>query len=74
MPVIIWKEAALADYIVKNGCGITVDSIEEIPERLKAMSAREYDTIRANTRRISERLRGGKYTERALRKVLSREE
>jgi hypothetical protein len=74
MPVIIWKEAALADYIVKNGCGITVDSIEEIPERLKAMSAREYDTICANTRRISERLRGGKYTERALRKVLSREE
>ena len=24
MPVIIWKEAALADYIIRNGCGFHI--------------------------------------------------
>ncbi|MBQ8054690.1 MAG: sugar transferase [Lachnospiraceae bacterium] len=73
MPVIIWSEAALAGYITRNGCGITVDSIEEIPGRLRALSAEEYEAIRANTMKISERLRKGKYTTRALRKALGEE-
>ena len=74
MPVIIWKEAALADYILKNGCGIAVDSIEEIPAKVKALTPDAYEAIRTNTMKIAKRLRGGKYTERALGKVLSREE
>ena len=74
MPVIIWKEAALADYIVRNGCGIAVDSIEEIPSRVKEITPEEYETIRANTMKIAARLRGGRYTVRALGKVLEREE
>ena len=69
MPVIIWSEAALASYIMKNGCGITVDSIEEIPDRLSKMTDEEYETIRENTMKISRRLRRGKYTERALDRV-----
>lgn len=73
MPVIIWKEAALACYITKNGCGIAVDSIGEIPGILDSMSDEEYDAIRAGTMKISKRLRGGMYTERALRRVLDRE-
>ena len=74
MPVIIWSKAALADYITRNGCGITVDSIEDIPGRISAMTPEEYDAIRSNTRKISDRLRKGKYTSRALNKVLGEEE
>ena len=70
MPVIIWSQAALAEYIIRNGCGITVDSIEEIPGRISAMTPEEYESILHNTMKISERLRKGKYTTRALRKVL----
>lgn len=69
LPVIIWSEAALAPYIMKNGCGIIVDSIEEIPNRLSKMTDEEYETIRENTMKISRRLRAGKYTERALDRV-----
>ena len=74
MPVIIWSEAALASYIIKNGCGITVDSIEEIPDRIAGMTAEEYDTIHSNTMKISRRLRGGRYTARALGRVIGEEE
>jgi hypothetical protein len=74
MPVIIWKEAALADYIMKNGCGIAVDSIEEIPARVKELTPEEYEAIRSNTMKIAGRLRGGKYTVRALKRAIEREE
>ena len=73
LPVIIWKEAALADYMIRNGCGIAVDSIEEIPEIVKNMTSEEYEAIRANTLKISKRLREGRYTKRALGKLLERE-
>ncbi len=74
MPVIIWREAALAEYITKNGCGITVDCIEEIPDRLAGISFEEYEAIRSNTLQIADRLRKGKYTTRALRRALDQKE
>lgn len=30
IPVIIWEEAALANFIKKNHCGITIKSTDEI--------------------------------------------
>ena len=74
LPVIIWREAALAELILKNGCGIAVDSIEEIPERIGSMTEGEYREILANTRKISGKLRGGLFTRRALRRVLDKKE
>ena len=74
MPVIIWEEAALAKLIRDKGCGITVGSLSEIPERIGSMTPEEYETIRKNTRKIAGRLRGGRYTQRALRRILEREE
>ena len=60
--------------ITKNGCGITVDSIEEIPGRIAEMTEGEYEAIRSNTMKISDRLRKGKYTTRALKRVLGQKE
>ena len=59
--------------MIRNGCGIAVDSIEEIPEIVKNMTSEEYEAIRANTLKISKRLREGRYTKRALGKLLERE-
>ena len=73
LPVIIWKEAALAEYMIRNGCGIAVGSIEEIPERIADLTPEEYEKICENTKKISSRLREGRYTKRALRKVLEKE-
>ena len=60
--------------LVDFGCGITVDSIEEIPGRIADMTEEEYNAIRANTMKISDRLRKGKYTTRALERVLGKKE
>ena len=73
MPVIIWREAALAEFITKNQCGITVDSLDEIRGRISAMTPEEYEALRLGTRNVADKLRGGKFTKRALRKLLMRE-
>lgn len=67
MPVIIWDKAALAEFVQRNCCGITIKSIGEIDEKLKVMSEEEYQTIKANAENIGKRLRSGYYTISALK-------
>ncbi len=71
MPVIIWREAALAEFITKNSCGITVASLDEIHDRINAMTPEEYETLRLGTEKIAERLRKGMYTKRAVGRAIS---
>ena len=51
-----------------------MDSIDEIPGRIAEMTKEEYEAIRSNTMKISGRLRKGKYTARALERVLGQKE
>ena len=67
MPVIVWKEAAIAGYILKEKCGIAVESISIIPKILEEMTDEEYHILAQNAEKVGKRLRRGDYT----RKVLS---
>ena len=73
LPVIIWKEAALAPFIEHYHCGITVSSLEEIPSKIAVMPRTEYDEIVRSAKRMAERLRGGFYTRRAVSRALEEE-
>ena len=67
MPVIIGKKAAMARFVEENQIGITVDSLEELPDILSQISYEKYKEIAGNTRKISEKVRAGKYLEEALK-------
>lgn len=67
IPVIIWKEAALADFILENDCGIAVSSLDEISSRLKMLTDEDYKRMSENTHKISSRLRDGYYLKNALK-------
>ncbi len=71
LPVAIWSDAALAKFITKNGCGIVVDSLEELPNLLAKIDAKEYTQICQNTKMISDKLRAGYYTKRAVEKAMT---
>ncbi len=71
LPVVIWKDAALARFVEKNGCGITVESLQELPEKLAGISNEEYRKICDNTKVISAKMRDGYYTKRAVEKASS---
>lgn len=68
LPVIIWKEAALADFILKHKCGIVVNSLFEIHDVLENMSDETYDELQKNVKKVAEALRRGRYTKEAIAK------
>lgn len=67
MPVIIWKKAAMARFVEENQIGITVDSLEELPDIINRISYEKYKEIAGNTGKVSEKIRAGKYLQEALK-------
>lgn len=66
IPVIIWKEAALARFVEAHGVGICVESLDQIPEAFAAVSPEAYEQMRENTLQLSQKLRAGGYLRKAL--------
>ena len=66
MPVIVWSEAAIADFVLKNHVGITVDSLLDIETSIKAVTDEEYKKMCNNAEMISRKLRNGSYFMKAL--------
>jgi len=70
IPVIVWDQAAVADFVVNNKVGITVESLEGIEEKIRMLSDTEYTEMVKNARMIGEKIRSGHYTQEALKKIL----
>ena len=71
IPIITWNKAAIAQYVRKNRVGITVSSLDEINEKLKDVSKDEYNLMRKNAKKCSERVRKGYYLKKAIQEALS---
>lgn len=69
-PVFIWSQAAEATFVKENGVGVLVDSIFEVDEAYKGMSEDAYQLMRANALALSEKVRGGWFTKRAVTAAL----
>lgn len=69
VPVIVWKEAAIADFVTKNGVGICVSSLNEIPEKIGELTDEDYDKMVESAKSIGTKLREGHYFATALRKA-----
>ena len=67
-PIIVWRQSALADFVRKNNCGILVDSLFEIAERLDSISNDEYEVVLKNSKKIGDNIRKGYYLKTALEK------
>ena len=66
IPVAIWSQASLADFIVKNKVGITVDSLYDLHGAIDRVSEEEYAEMLKNAKRVGKKLRDGAYTKEAL--------
>ena len=71
IPVIIWKEAAIAEFIVSHECGIVVQSIDEIRSVLDSITEEQYEKLRKNAEIIGEKLRRGYFTSRVINESVS---
>lgn len=70
MPVVVWKEAAIAEFVIRNNCGIAVDSLYDVAEIINKMDEDEYNCLCFNAAVIGDRLRNGEYLTTALLKAI----
>ncbi|MCW0154617.1 hypothetical protein OIS37_15920 [Lactiplantibacillus plantarum] len=66
IPVIVWKDAAIADFVLENGVGLAVSSLEQLDNVLANVTAESYEKMRNSALVISRRVRDGYYTRKAI--------
>ena len=66
LPVIVWKESAMAPFITSHGVGITVDSLRELPEKLKGITPQEYALYKDAAMNMKKQLNDGHYFRQAF--------
>lgn len=69
IPVVTWKEAAIADFVKEHQVGIVVDSLMELSRALDGVTNEQYAKMRMNAEMIGAKLRNGFYFRRALREI-----
>ena len=72
LPVIIWREAAMAGFIEENGVGICIDSLRDIRKVYECLTREEYERMCENVRRVSGLISEGGYFSKAISEVLPR--
>lgn len=70
LPVIIWQGAAEADFVLKEGVGLAIDSLKSLECVLTNISETEYIRMHENVYKLSERLRTGIFLTTALEQAL----
>lgn len=78
LPVIVWKNSAIASFVKANNVGITVENLLNISQCLEDVSDGEYEVLCKNAERIGNEIRSGFYTcdavNRALKIILKKTE
>lgn len=70
IPVIVWENAAIADFVLKNKCGIVISSLNCLGEKMNELKKTgRYAVLKNNAVRIGSEVRSGKYLTTAMRKV-----
>lgn len=68
MPIIVWKQSALANFVKDNKLGITIDSLDEINSALDNLE--NIDTIEKNVIEFAKKVRSGFFTEKAINELM----
>lgn len=70
IPIIIWKKAAEAKFVLDNNIGIAIDSLNDLPNVIERTTRDDYYRYCQNIKKVAYNLSHGKYTEFALAKAL----
>lgn len=69
LPVIVWKEAAIAKFVEKENIGFCVNNLEEISTIIDLMDEEKYNTFVNNLVPLQNKLCNGYFLNRALDKA-----
>ena len=70
LPVIVWKESAMAYYVERYQLGITVNSLNDIAPTIRALSDNQLKAIKENIALYSQKVKEGAQLREALIQAL----
>lgn len=71
IPLIVWDNSAIANFVKKYKCGIIISSLTDIPQILHSISSSYYQEILNNTSFLSMKVRNGEFTKSAVNSLLA---
>lgn len=69
LPIIVWKESALAKFIEKEKIGISISSLCELEKKIESIDSQEYDLMKKNIQMYAEKLSDGYFLKKAIKEV-----
>jgi len=66
LPVLIWRKAAIAPFLLSHKCCLAFDSLEEIDGLLAVLSREEYAELQRNAAALGEKIGAGHFIRTAL--------
>lgn len=69
IPVIIWRQAALAKFVKENNVGILIDDLSKLDDVLYQINDDQYQLMKSNAEKVGQKLRQGYYIKSALRNL-----
>lgn len=69
LPVIVWKSSAIAQFVEVNNIGFTLDSLDELDDKVGQITSEEYSVMVDNCLSIRKKLVQGGYLRDALKSI-----
>lgn len=69
MPVIVYKESAMANFVIQNKCGIVVNNLKDLDKVLSEINEKMYQQLKRGALEIASRIAVGKYTSNVINEM-----
>lgn len=71
LPVVIWNQAAEAEFVKATGVGICVSSLQELTKIFATMTVEQYQGYVNNVQQIADKLCNGCFMKKAIEKAIN---
>lgn len=70
IPVIVWSRSAVADIVIREGIGFVIDSLQQIPQRLRSLSTDRQDLMRERACAMGVKIGRGEFFRAVMHRAL----
>ncbi len=71
-PVIVWKQSAMASFVLSHQVGIAVEDLTDLNEKIASITEEEYQQMASHAIDMAEKLHNGFFFYRAMDQVLGK--
>jgi len=71
LPVIVWKEAAIASFVTENKIGFSISSFDELEKMRETVSDNKYKEYLCNIHQLSNKVRKGYFLAKAINQLVN---